>query len=81
MLIVKDILTQMEVGKNDTGYFASWEDIYCEGGTRNEAINNLLNEIRVFNRTWERIKIALFFDAMASGEFNIIHYKHPISLS
>jgi hypothetical protein len=81
MLIVKDILIEMEVGKNDTGYFARWEDIYCEGGTRNEAVNNLLDEIHFFNSTWKRIKIALFFNALQYGQFRYIHCKRPIILN
>jgi hypothetical protein len=81
MLIVKDILTQMEVGKNDTGFFASWEDMYCEGGTRQEAVNNLPDEIHFFNRTWERIKAALFYDALQYGQFRNIHCKRPIILN
>jgi len=81
MFKVLDIVKEMEVGQNDTGYFATWEEIYVEGGTRNEAINNLLDEICFFNKTWRRIQMRLFFDALENGQFKEVHFKHPISLS
>lgn len=80
MFKVLDIVKEMEVGKNDTGYFASWDEIYAEGGTRNEAVNNLLNEINHFNRMWEKIKIRLFYQMMDDSN-NELYYKYPISLS
>lgn len=45
MIRVKDIVNKTIISMNDRGYIAVYGHYYAEGGTKNEALNNLLDEI------------------------------------
>ncbi len=45
MIRVGEIATKARVTMNDSGFIAIWGHYYAEGGTRNEALNNLVDEI------------------------------------
>ena len=45
MIKVKEIVTKCRISMNDSGYIAVYGHYYAEGGTRSEALNNLVDEI------------------------------------
>lgn len=45
MIKVREIVTKARISMNDSGFIAIWGHYYAEGGTRNEALNNLVDEI------------------------------------
>ncbi len=45
MTRVKDIVNKCQISMNDSGYIAIYGLYYAEGGTKSEALVNLLDEI------------------------------------
>ena len=45
MVRVSQIVNEARLTMNDAGYIAVYGHYYAEGGTRNEALNNLVDEI------------------------------------
>ncbi len=45
MIRVKEIVNKCRISMDDAGYIAVYGQHYAEGGTRNEALNNLVDEI------------------------------------
>lgn len=60
MIKVKEIVTKARISMNDSGFIAIWGHYYAEGGTRNEALNNLVDEINA-ERGFRNLKARRLF--------------------
>jgi len=65
---VKDIVKKCLISMNDRGYIAVYGAYYAEGGTKSEAINNLVDDINAekgFREIRKRLnKKRLFWNKM-----------------
>ena len=68
MIWVKDIVKKCLISMNDRGYIAVYGAYYAEGGTKSEAINNLVDDINAekgFREIRKRLnKKRLFWNKM-----------------
>ena len=56
MTKVKEIVNKTVILRTDDGYIAIFDNYQADGGTRNEAVNNLLDLISIVERTWPAIE-------------------------
>ena len=68
MIWVKDIVKKCLISMNDRGYIAVYGHYYAEGGTKSEALNNLVDEVNAekgFRNIRKRLnKKRLFWNKM-----------------
>ena len=68
MIWVKDIVKKCLISMNDRGYIAVYGAYYAEGGTKSEAINNLVDDVNAekgFREIRKRLnKKRLFWNKM-----------------
>lgn len=60
MIKVREIVTKARITMNDAGYIAIYGHWYAEGGTRSEALNNLVDEINA-ERGFKNLRMRKMF--------------------
>ena len=68
MIRVKDIVNKCQISMNDSGYIAIYGHYYAEGGTKSEALVNLLDEInaeRGYRDLRRRMKKRVFWNSIS----------------
>ncbi len=67
MIRVSEIVNKCQISMNDSGYIAVYGNHYAEGGTKSEALVNLLDEInaeRGFKNLQKRRMKKVFWKSM-----------------
>lgn len=65
---VSEIVNKARIAMNDSGYIAVYGSYYAEGGTRREALTNLLDEInaeRGYRDLRRRMKKRVFWNSIS----------------
>ena len=68
MIRVSEIVSKAHIAMNDFGYIAVYGSYYAEGGTRREALTNLLDEInaeRGYRDLRRRMKKRVFWNSIS----------------
>ena len=68
MIRVSEIVNKARIAMNDSGYIAVYGSYYAEGGTRREALANLLDEINVergYRDLRRRMKKRVFWNSIS----------------